>query len=217
MFLSSCRPSGLPYQLGLLLPSCLSLAVAFILLVVAPCIRSRYPQSKDESSTWVREYIGLLVIVILFWIAWGFGIPATHPLNRGNLLRTVFQIIFIIGTFLLGIAVFLFFCLLSREAREKWSKLLPCVCKSRRTGYAFTTDNTQLAEENLYMTQYDAKSAEKPTEMETKGVSPPAGVSVDIDVVIPNPVAATAEDGDGTKVDLAMDDTYEDIDKDTKL
>lgn len=67
------------------------------------------------------------------------------------------------------------------------------------------------------MTQYDAKSAEKPTEMETKGVSPPAGVSVDIDVVIPNPVAATAEDGDGAKVDLAMDDTYEDIDKDTKL
>lgn len=192
--------------------------MAFILLVVAPCIRSRYPQSKDESSTWVREYIGLFVIVVVFWIAWGFGIPATHPLNRGNLLRTTFQIIFIAGTFLLGILVFLFFCLLSREVREKWSKLLPRACKSKRSGYAFTTDNTQLAEENLYMTQYDTKSTEKPTEMETKGASPPAGIGVDIDVVIPNPVAATAaEDGDQTKVDLAMDDTYEEIDKDTKL
>lgn len=67
------------------------------------------------------------------------------------------------------------------------------------------------------MTQYDTKSTEKPTEMETKGASPPAGVGVDIDVVIPNPVAATAEDGDGTKVDLAIDGTYEEIDKDTKL
>ena len=195
--------------------------MAFILLLVAPCIRSRHPNGKDDSSTWVREYIGLFVIVVLFCIAWGFGIPATHPLERGNLLRTAFQIIFIAGCFLLGITVFLFFCLLSREVRENWLKLLPRVCRSKRGGYAFT-DNTRLsADENLYMTQYDTT---KPTEMETKGASPEAGEMgekrLSSDVVIPNPAAAAAAtaSGDETKVDLAMEGTYEEIDnKDTKL
>ena len=194
--------------------------MAFILLLVAPCLRSRYPNGKDDNSTWVREYIGLFVIVILFCIAWGFGIPATHPLNRGNFLRTAFQIIFIAGCFLLGITVFLLFCLLSREVREKWLKLLPRVCRSRRAGYAFT-DNTRLSpgNENLYMTPYDAT---KPTEMETKGASPEAGEMggkpLSSELVIPNPVAAATASGDETKVDLALEGTYEEIDnKDTKL
>ena len=196
--------------------------MAFILLLVAPCLRSRYPNGKDDNSTWVREYIGLLVIVILFFIAWGFGIPATHPLNRGNLLRTAFQFIFIVGCFLLGITVFLFFCLLSREVREKWLKMLPRVCRSKGAGYAFT-DNTRLSPgtENLYMTQYETT---KPTEMETKGASPEAGEmgekGLSSDVVIPNPAAAAAAtaSGDDAKVDLALEGTYEEIDsKDTKL
>ena len=116
--------------------------------------------------------------------------------------------------------MFFFFCLLSREVREKWLKLLPRVCRSKRSGYAFT-DNAQLStgSENLYMTQYDAT---KPTEMETKGASPEAGEmgekGLSSDVVIPNPLAAATASGDDAKVDLALEGTYEEIDnKDTKL
>lgn len=69
------------------------------------------------------------------------------------------------------------------------------------------------------MTQYEAT---KPTEMETKGASPEAGEMgekhLSSELVIPNPVAAATASGDETKVDMALEGTYEEIDsKDTKL
>jgi len=192
-----------PYWIGLLLPSGLSLVIAFLLMLVAPCVQSRYPRPKDNTSTWVREYIGLALSLILFFITWGFGIPATHRLNSG-IARIIFQAIFIAGSFLLGITVFLFFCLLSREVRQKWIALVSKVCRlpGKRRRFYFTNDNdSHPVEQNIYMTQYDTK----PTELDTKGVSPGAAeMSVNVtsdEVLFTNPHADDNMDEE-TKVDL---------------
>ena len=191
-----------PYWIGLLLPSGLSLVIAFLLMLAAPCVQSRYPKPKDDTSTWVREYIGLALSLILFFITWGFGIPATHRLNIG-IGRIIFQAIFIAGSFLLGITVFLFFCLLSREVRQKWIALVSKVCRrpgNQRQLY-FTNDNSSRPVENIYMTQYDTK----PTELDTKCVSPVAAeMSVNVrsdELMFTNPLADETMDEE-TKVDL---------------
>ena len=188
-----------PYWIGLLLPSGLSLVIAFLLMLAAPCVQSRYPKPKDDTSTWVREYIGLALSLILFFITWGFGIPATHQLNIG-VARIIFQGTFIAGSFLLGVTVFLFFCLLSREVRQKWTALVSKVCRlpgQRRQVY-FTNSHPV---ENIYMTPYDTK----PTELETKGASPVAAkMSVNVmsdELMFTNPLADETMDEE-TKVDL---------------
>ena len=196
---------GYPYWLGLLLPSGLSSVVALLLVFVAPCVQARFPKSKDDSSTWVREYIGVVLSLILFCVTWGFGIPATHRLNIG-IARVIFQAIFIAGSFLLGITVFLFFCLLSRDVRSKWtaliSKVIPLPGKRGRF-YITNGNGSHPVEENIYMSQYD----KQPTELDTKGASPGVtemseNVTSD-ELLFVNPLADDTMDDDETKVDLA--------------
>jgi len=162
----------------------------------------RYPKPKDDTSTWVKEYVRLALSLILFFITWGFGIPATHRLNIG--IRIIFQVIFISGSFLLGITMFLFFCLLSREVRQKWTALVSNVCRlpGQQRQFYFTNDNgSHPVEQNIYMTQYDTK----PTELDTKGVSPvSAEMSVNVrsdELLFTNPLADETMDEE-TKVDL---------------
>ena len=131
--------------------------------------QSRYPKPKDDASTWVKEYVGLARLVdctsnplgvhdcslslILFFITWGFGIPAIHRLNIG--IRIIFQVIFITGSFLLGITMFLFFCLLSWEVRHKWTALISKVRRlpGQQRQYCFTNDNdSHPVGLNIYMT-----------------------------------------------------------------
>jgi len=44
--------------------------------------QSCYPKPKDDASTWVKEYVELALSLILFFITWGFGIPAIHHFNN---------------------------------------------------------------------------------------------------------------------------------------
>lgn len=60
----------------------------------------------------------------------------------------MFQIIFTIGSALLGLVMFLVFCLLPRDARETWSSWIN-KCIPGRTG-RFITDRSGQVEENLY-------------------------------------------------------------------
>ena len=73
-------------------------------------------------SFWI-EYFGLLVVSVLFYIAWGFGLPAVHSLNLSGPVRLVFQVIFIIATIALGVLMFIFFCILSPDIREAWKSI----------------------------------------------------------------------------------------------
>ena len=63
---------------------------------------------------------------MLFYIAWGFGLPAAHSLNLGP-ARLIFQVIFIVATIALGVLMLIFFCILSPEIRKAWKSIFCCL------------------------------------------------------------------------------------------
>ena len=121
-----------------------------ILFVVGIVMRLRTPRNKENGDRqWWMEFTGLFIIFILFYVAWGFGLPALHPLNLG-LIRVVFQVIFIAAIITLGIIMVVFFCVLSPEIREAWKNLIGRFMPGRSK--AFSTRERADVEGNIYMT-----------------------------------------------------------------
>ena len=175
----SCRPSYFPYWLGLILPWAITHVIAYGLLFLAFC--TSQPESKDASSndktTWKREQAGLLLAMVLFDIAWGFGLPALqYSETLDNSLRTAFQIIFIVSSILLGVVVFLFFGLLSREVRNKIMSVVP----GRRQTFspAAFTDQHQVTENTYALKEVDKEpgaQGESPTSLDSMDEKPTFG------------------------------------------
>lgn len=161
--------------------------IAYGLLLLAFCISE--PRIKDDNNNdrtaWKREQFGLLLAIVFFDIAWGFGLPAlqfTESLDTS--LRTAFQIVFIVFSALLGISVFLFFCLLSHEVRKKILQLFTRGRSGAFTPTAFTDQHH--VKENIYaLTEVDTKPG-------AQGESPTSSGSTDekpsFDFVFSNPM-----------------------------
>lgn len=119
-FAPSCRPVKWPYWIGLLGITGFLHLQTWIGLVVAPCLKPPLSRrSEIDSRLWLKETAGLITALLLYDIAWGFGLPATHTIGRPYILRSFFQGIFITASALLGCTIFVFFFLLSRELQEK--------------------------------------------------------------------------------------------------
>ena len=120
----------------------------------------------------MREQTGLLLAIVCFDIAWGFGLPTLqYSETLDNSKRVAFQIVFIVFSILLGVVVFLFFCLLSRTVRKKIIQLFGIIIPGRSKTYspqAFTDQHP--VEENIY---------EMATKPEAKGEPPVSPASVD--------------------------------------
>ena len=90
--------------------------------------------------------MGVALILLLFGVTWGFGLPSTNSLDLGS-TRLVFQIIFVLVSATLGFVMFVVFCVFIREARgvltSHFNHFIP-----GRTG-KFITDNSVLVEKNL--------------------------------------------------------------------
>jgi len=114
-----CRPEAYPYTLGLMLIGGLMIVLTLILLVVLffRYKRGSSPTSKSGTSKWRMEYVGLVLVAACFFVAWGFGLPATRPLSLG-ILRFLFQIVFLVFSALCGVFMLFFFCLLSPQVRD---------------------------------------------------------------------------------------------------
>jgi hypothetical protein len=123
-----------PYWYGLLLVGGIFLLFTAVLLILTPLIQARDTSVlKVTKSRWNTDYLCLLSIAIFFYVAWGFGLPSLHPLNIGA-ARIIFQVIFIMSSFLLGVFVVL-------------SLILYNPCKGKRKS---TFSEVQAANENPY-------------------------------------------------------------------
>ena len=119
--------------------------LTIVLLAIAP-IHFKYGSVQQKSSrfAWYAEYFGVLAVAILFYVAWGFGIPATHPLNLG-VARVIFQVIFIVCSICQGVVMVLCFCFLSQKVRHA------CCCGQIRPSYPITnTSNAGTTDANAY-------------------------------------------------------------------
>ena len=84
--------------------------VNIILLIIAPlATKSNQIKQKSQSDRWFTDFIGLVVVSIFFYLAWGFGIPATLPLYLG-VTRVILQVVFIVCNILQGLVMVLCYC-----------------------------------------------------------------------------------------------------------
>lgn len=140
--------------MAIFLPLAILHLTAYILLLAALKSSRPYISTADTKKTWHLEYIGLWVLLLCFDMAWGVGLPAMHSFGTSQAgLRAFLQVIFIVLSFSLGLAAFVFFFVFSREIRQKWfreaSRWFPCCPGEKIVGHITLSDTTS-AQENLY-------------------------------------------------------------------
>ena len=181
----------------------------------------------------------MVLTLLLFEVAWGFGLPATNSLGLGA-TRLVFQILFVIASAVLGLVMLIFFVFLNREAREVWTGCIN-TCIPGRTGGFYTSQAN--IEENVFVTGGERDlGAVGMTELTSKaplrdeddqaavarrstGAAGMSEMGEDPEHIV-NPLASEHDDEDHAvevdseevKMDLGMfDDDTSDAAKDTKL
>lgn len=146
------------------------LAVA-VLFVVGVVLRKRQPRSKEEDKQWWIEFFGLFIVFALFFVAWGFGLPAAHSLNLG-ITRLVFQVVFILAHIVLGVIMLVVFCILSPKIREAWKNLIHCLMPGNSKNFDIGRGEHADVEGNIYMTDRSTPKAKMESGDElTEGVS----------------------------------------------
>ena len=116
-FSYSCRPVQEPFLYGMIVPWALLHALLWVAFIFLPCPCFSYTMKEHLKRSWLREYIGLVVAILLFDVGWGLGLPATHPLHLGS-LRFYSQIIFSATNGLIGPVFLVFYCLLNKSVRN---------------------------------------------------------------------------------------------------
>lgn len=131
------------------------MVVTAVLFVVGVVVRKRQPRSKEEDKQWWIEFFGLFVIFALFFVAWGFGLPAVHPLNLG-VTRVLFQVIFMVAIIAVGMTMLVVFCVLSPEIREAWKSFFRHFIPGTSKSFDVARGGRQDVEQNFYMTNRSA-------------------------------------------------------------
>jgi hypothetical protein len=120
--------------LAFLVPVVLILLVNFVAFILI--LRSLFTAGtkvtsdrKTKGITQARRSIAILVVLGLTWV---FGILAIKD------AKLVFQYLFCIFNSLQGLLVFIFYCVLSRDTRQKWRALFTKKEKSDMSSRGFT-------------------------------------------------------------------------------
>ena len=100
-------------------------SVMFVIVVVIVVRQKQRKLSREKKpvdlKTFIRPMISLAGIMILFGIAWLFG--ALTNIDKVEIHKTN-EVLFVIFYFFQGFFIFVFFCIVNKEVRESWSKLL---------------------------------------------------------------------------------------------
>ena len=100
-----------------------------VIFVLIRHIRGTAARSKQkmEYKKVIRLMFSIGGVMSLFGLTWLFAILTVSVPG----LRETFQILFTIFNSFQGFFIFLFFCVLNKEALESWRELFSCVKKSR--------------------------------------------------------------------------------------
>lgn len=99
----------------------LCIVVVVVLIKHTKSTMSRRQQAINRTTT-LRLVASIISIMFLFGLSWLFA-ALTLTVQE---LRTTGQILFTVSTSFQGIFIFVFFCILSVEARESWKEFLSC-------------------------------------------------------------------------------------------
>ena len=136
-FYFSCRPSGLPFYIGFLVPFGLVYIfdwIMFIVILVKFCYKKKIHKSKEEKLFYVNSkqlFFMAMILSINFGLGWGLGLAATAELPREIYL--VFAYMFSLFVGMQGVLIFLLHCARSSIAQSFWAYLfyVACLCKKQ--------------------------------------------------------------------------------------
>ena len=109
--------------MAFLAPVCIILIVNSVMygLVLRQIMRrSTKKLSKTDTSNTATRVRGAISLVVLLGLTWIFAIFAVGDFG------IVFHYLFAIFNSLQGLFIFIFYCLLKKDAQKCWKKSLPC-------------------------------------------------------------------------------------------
>ena len=112
-FSCSCRPIGVPFYVGMAVPFILAMIGSWILLI-AVTIAVR--QTVKNSQQWI-PFLQSSSVSVLYGVGWSLGLAMTGVTGTA---ATVLGVFFIATGGLLGVYVFLIYCVLSPTVRNVW-------------------------------------------------------------------------------------------------
>ena len=85
----------------------------------------------------IRRVISLGGVMFLFGLT-GLFAALTIDIDGNQVLRNVFQALFVVSASFQGFFIFLFLCVLKKEARDSWKEVFCCGNLKQRYKYSFT-------------------------------------------------------------------------------
>lgn len=102
-------------------------AVVLIKHVMGDVKRGGKPEKKKVAKATIKSIVGLVSVMTLFGLSWLFG-----ALNVGK-ASIVFQWFFVLLNAFQGFFLFIFFCIIGKDARDEWKDLFMFVRRDTLT------------------------------------------------------------------------------------
>ena len=99
-----------------------------VIVVLTRHVRSTATQQKFKAKKFIRLMFSIGGVMALFGLTWLF---ATLTISVSG-LRETFQILFTIFNSFQGFFIFLFFCVLNKEARDSWKEIFSSNSESKK-------------------------------------------------------------------------------------
>ena len=112
---------------------------ACVIVILIRHVRGTSNKGKLKTKKVVRLVFSICGVMALFGLSWLFAI-LTFSVHG---LRETFQILFTIFNSFQGLFIFLFFCVLNKESRESWQKLLCDPCKKSKRPTTLLTSSAK--------------------------------------------------------------------------
>ena len=130
----SCRPDGLLFYISLLIPFGLMVIAIFIMnsIIIIILLKQRLLTKSERTPQLLR----CILLALLFTLGWAFGLAKSFATDTYAIL---FECLFLLFGALLGIYIFLIYCVMSNMVRTKvWKKWFEkatcCDCKEHDPG-----------------------------------------------------------------------------------
>ena len=145
-FAFSCRPVGMQFYIGYILPFAVIYIynwIMFLIIIISICKQQfKIKQATGNANlqaTPKQQFLLLTTLSILFGLGWGVGLAATNQFPV-QWLRYSFQIVFVVLISTQGIFIFFFYCLRLKKVRRVWLKWLYIITNQQKK--AAIVDNT---------------------------------------------------------------------------
>lgn len=99
----------------------------WVTIVLIRHTKGQFKRSKESinKKNIVRRVLSVCGIMFLFGLTWLFA-ALTINIDGNEVLRITFQTFFVVTASFQGFFIFLFFCVLKKEARDSWREVLLC-------------------------------------------------------------------------------------------